>query len=142
MRKLKRGKRASHHTPDLEGVVQKRQNLGQGGLFGADSGAGWRPVLTSAQMPLWRTTVASKFAQYYNVSALTPPPDINQPVATASEHLARVVKILPASEVNEAYMKETGFRFPTLIPQGLLRLAAPAETFTPAFVAQQIGTTN
>ena len=92
-----------------------------------------------ADMATWRTAVASKFAQYYNVSALNPPPDDNVPVSSASEHLARVIKVLPASEVNAAYMRETGYRFPTLVPQGLVKLATPAETFTPAFVAQQIG---
>ena len=91
-------------------------------------------------MPTWRAAVASKFAQFYNVSLLNPPPDVNIPVTSASEHLARAIKILPASEVNEAYMRETGFRFPTLVPQGLVKLAQPAENFTPAFVAQQIGT--
>lgn len=92
------------------------------------------------EMPTWQKTAPAKFAQYYNVSVDTPPPDVNVPVHTASEHLARVIRVLPHAEVTEAYMRETGFRFPTLVPDGLVKLAAPPETFTAAFVAAQIGT--
>lgn len=92
------------------------------------------------EMPTWQKTVPAKFAQFYNVSVDTPPPDVNVPVHSASEHLARVVRVLPSHEVSEAYMKETGFRFPTLVPDGLVKLGAPPETFTAQFVAAQIGT--
>ena len=91
-------------------------------------------------MPTWQKTAPAKFAQHYNVSVETPPPDVNVPVHTASEHLARVIRVLPSHEVTEAYMRETGFRFPTLVPDGLVKLAAPPETFTAEFVAAQIGT--
>lgn len=92
------------------------------------------------EMPTWQKTAPAKFAQHYNVSVETPPPDVNVPVHTASEHLARVIRVLPSHEVTEAYMRETGFRFPTLVPDGLVKLAAPPETFTAEFVAAQIGT--
>lgn len=122
------------------------RNWARGGLLRSRSGEVARrqkqvpPALSGrSEMPSWRTSVASKFAQYYNVSIANPPADVNVPVSTASEHLARAVKILKASEVNESYMKETGFRFPTLVPQGLVKLGASTESFTPAFVAQHIG---
>lgn len=90
-------------------------------------------------MPTWRTSVASKFEQYYNVSSSRPPLELNVRATSASEHLARAIRVVEANEVTDGYMRDTGFRFPTLVPQGLVKLNAPAESYTAAFVASQIG---
>lgn len=88
---------------------------------------------------MWRSDIENIFGQFYHVSDTPSSIQITKSIRESSISLKNVIKILSPDEVSLEYFKSTGFRFPTLVPLGVVSLNLPTKDYTPKLVEELIG---